>query len=146
MGKSSNEKIADKIVALLADGRISQTDWRLSIPFYVTSHNKMIIANAKNLADGINEEIENKEIGIPNLAEQKLLAVFGDTRLTGEDFAMTGFYLSNRSGQDDELANALIARNLVLFAESIIVHAINSGEKDYAAWAEEVKKGLPKFP
>ena len=65
MGKSSNEKIADKIVALLADGRISQTDWRHFIPLYVTEHNKMIIANAKNLADGINEEIENKEIGIP---------------------------------------------------------------------------------
>ena len=65
MGKSPNEKIADKIVELLADGRISQADWRLSIPFYVTSHNKMIIANAKNLADGINQEIENKEIGIP---------------------------------------------------------------------------------
>lgn len=65
MGKSPNEKVADKIVELLADGRISQADWRLAIPFYVTSHNKMIIANAKNLADGINEEIENKEIGIP---------------------------------------------------------------------------------
>jgi len=65
MGKSQTENVADKIVALLADGRISQAQWRLWIPRRITEHNKMIIANAKNLADGINEEIENKEIGIP---------------------------------------------------------------------------------
>jgi hypothetical protein len=64
MGKSQIESVADKIVALLADGRISQADWRLWIPRRITEHNKMIIANAKNFADGINEVIEDEQIGI----------------------------------------------------------------------------------
>ena len=64
MGKSQTESVADKIVALLADGRISQAQWRLWIPRRITEHNQMIVANAKNFADGINEVIENEEIGI----------------------------------------------------------------------------------
>ena len=64
MGKSQTESVADKIVALLADGRISQSQWRLWIPRRITEHNKMIIANAKNFADGINEVIADEEIGI----------------------------------------------------------------------------------
>ncbi len=64
MGKSQTESVADKLVALLADGRISQSQWRLWIPMRLTDHNKMIIANAKNLADGINEVIADNEIGI----------------------------------------------------------------------------------
>ena len=64
MGKSQTESVADKIVALLADGRISQAQWRLWIPMRITEHNKMIIANAKNFADGINEVIADEEIGI----------------------------------------------------------------------------------
>ena len=62
MGKSRIESVADKIVALLADGRISQADWRLWIPREITNHNKMIIANAKNFADGINEIIADEQI------------------------------------------------------------------------------------
>ena len=64
MGKTQIESVADKIVALLADSRISQAEWRLWIPRKITDHNKMIIANAKNFADGINEVIENEQIGI----------------------------------------------------------------------------------
>ena len=64
MGKSQIESVADKIVALLADGRISQSEWRLWIPRQILGKNKMIIANAKNFADGINEVIENEQIGI----------------------------------------------------------------------------------
>jgi len=64
MGKSQTESVADKIVALLADGRISQSQWRLWIPRRITEHNKMIIANAKNFADGINEVIADEQIGI----------------------------------------------------------------------------------
>ena len=64
MGKSQTENVVDKIVALLADGRISQAQWRLWIPRRITEHNKMIIANAKNFADGINEVIADEQIGI----------------------------------------------------------------------------------
>ena len=64
MGKSQIESVADKIVALLADGRISQSEWRLWIPRQILGKNKMIIANAKNFADGINEVIADEQIGI----------------------------------------------------------------------------------
>ena len=64
MGKSQTESVADKIVALLADGRISQAQWRLWIPRRITENNKMVIANAKNFADGINEIIADEQITI----------------------------------------------------------------------------------
>lgn len=64
MGKTQIESVADKIAALLADGRISQADWRICIPREISYNNKMIIANAKNFADGINEVIANEQIGI----------------------------------------------------------------------------------
>ena len=64
MGKSQTENVADKIVALLADGRISQAQWRLWIPRRITENNKMVIANAKNFADGINEIIADEQITI----------------------------------------------------------------------------------
>jgi hypothetical protein len=64
MGKSQAEGIADKIVALLSDTRISQAQWRLWIPRRIIENNATAIANAKNLADGINEVIENDQIAI----------------------------------------------------------------------------------
>lgn len=64
MRKTEAEKVSDKIVALLADGRISNAQWRIWIPMEMVRHNKMIVANAKHLADGINEMIETNNIGI----------------------------------------------------------------------------------
>ena len=64
MGKTPNEKIADKLIALFSDSRIGIVDWQHYIPFYITQQNSHIIANAKNLADGINERIADNEIGL----------------------------------------------------------------------------------
>lgn len=64
MGKTQIEIVADKLAALFADGRISQADWRIWIPRQITYNNKMIIANAKNFADGINGLIANEQIEI----------------------------------------------------------------------------------
>ena len=75
------------------------------------------------------------------LAEQKLLAVFGDARLSGTDFgAIAGYLFDGVLATNDEVAQALIARNLVSFAESIIASAIQSGEKDYSLWVAEAKE------
>jgi hypothetical protein len=65
MNRLTNEKIAGKIVALLADSRISSTDWKNHIPTYITEHNKFVVAKAKALADGINEQLEEQELGLP---------------------------------------------------------------------------------
>jgi hypothetical protein len=64
MGKTPNEKIADKLITLFSDSRIGIVDWQHYIPFYITQQNYQIIANAKNLADGINEQIADNEIGL----------------------------------------------------------------------------------
>jgi hypothetical protein len=64
MGKTPNEKIADKLIALFSDSRIGIVDWQHYIPFYITQQNYQIIANAKNLADGINEQLADNEIGL----------------------------------------------------------------------------------
>ena len=65
MAKSRNESAAEKIEGLLADSRISAVDWRHWIPSRITDNNIAIIANAKNLADGINDEIARSGIVIP---------------------------------------------------------------------------------
>jgi hypothetical protein len=64
MGKTTNEKIADKLINLFSDSKIGIVDWQHYIPFYITQQNVHIIANAKNLADGINEALAEKEIGL----------------------------------------------------------------------------------
>ena len=64
MGKTPNEKIADKLIALFSDSRIGIVDWQHYIPFYITQQNYQIIANAKNPADGINERLADNEIGL----------------------------------------------------------------------------------
>lgn len=66
MAKSSPERIADKIVDLLADGKVKKADWRLWIPRRILDDTTMetVVANAKHLADGINEVIDREEIGI----------------------------------------------------------------------------------
>jgi hypothetical protein len=65
MTKSRIESAADKIEELLADASLSAADWKVWIPGRITQNNMAIIANAKNLADGINEEIARSEIVIP---------------------------------------------------------------------------------
>ena len=65
MAKSRNESAAEKIEGLLADARISAVDWRHWIPSRITESDIAIIANAKNLADGINDEIARSGIVIP---------------------------------------------------------------------------------
>lgn len=59
------EKVAQQLVKLLADNRIHPDQWRLWIPQNITEENIHIIANAKMLADGINESIEENQIGLP---------------------------------------------------------------------------------
>jgi hypothetical protein len=65
MAKSRIESAADKIEDLLADARLSAADWKVWIPGRITQSNMAMIANAKNLADGINEEIARLGIVIP---------------------------------------------------------------------------------
>lgn len=61
----SPSKIADKLISLFADNRITQNQWKFNIPDEITDNSIAIIASAKNLADGINYSIERHGIVIP---------------------------------------------------------------------------------
>lgn len=61
----SSDKVARKIIDLLANMNISSTQWKYGIPDRITEEHVGIIANAKNLADGINYSIERIGIEIP---------------------------------------------------------------------------------
>lgn len=57
----SNERTANKIIELLADGLISPVQWRLWIPRHIGDQVDVVKVNAKMLAEGINEYVENQE-------------------------------------------------------------------------------------
>jgi hypothetical protein len=57
----SNEKIASKIIDLLADGLIDPTQWRLWIPRHIGDQPEIVKVNAKRFAEGIQEYVENNE-------------------------------------------------------------------------------------
>lgn len=61
----SSDKVARKIIDLLSNMNISSTQWKYGIPDRITEEHVGIIANAKNLADGINYSIERIGIEIP---------------------------------------------------------------------------------
>ena len=60
----SGEKIARLIINVLSDSRISLNQWKFDIPDHLTNQHFGIVANAKNLADGINYQIERKGLDI----------------------------------------------------------------------------------
>lgn len=61
----SPEKIASKIIALFADNRITQNQWKFDIPDEITEQNMAVIATAKNFADGIAYSIDRVGLDIP---------------------------------------------------------------------------------
>lgn len=61
----SAEKIARAIIKLLADSRISSNQWKFDIPDHITNEHMGLVANAKNLADGINYQLDRKGLDIP---------------------------------------------------------------------------------
>ncbi len=59
------ERISEQLVKLLSDSRIHPDQWRYWIPQHITEENMHIISNAKNFADGINEQLDELEIRLP---------------------------------------------------------------------------------
>jgi len=57
----SNEKVANKIIELLADGLIDKAQWRLWIPRHIGDQPEIVKVNAKIFAEGIQEYVENQE-------------------------------------------------------------------------------------
>lgn len=80
--KINIEKVAHKLADLMADSRYTLSDWKYMIPFYLTKHDDSIIIKAKNLADGINYQMDRQGIDIPAefvvaYPEDKLIEIEG---------------------------------------------------------------------
>jgi hypothetical protein len=63
--KIKTEKVAKKLVDIFADNRLTLSDWKYMIPFYLLKEQMQIVTIAKNLADGINYQIDRHGLDIP---------------------------------------------------------------------------------
>lgn len=59
-------KVSSKIVDILADNRLLPADWKFVVPILIVQQPRPIVANARNLADGIIEAIQKYNIYIPD--------------------------------------------------------------------------------
>lgn len=60
----SSVKIAEQLIKLLSNMNVSSSQWKFAIPDRLTEEHLGILANAKNLADGINYQLDRKGIDI----------------------------------------------------------------------------------
>ena len=65
MVKIKTEKVAKKLADIFADNRLTLSDWKYMIPFYLLKEQMQIVTIAKNLADGINYQIDRHGLDIP---------------------------------------------------------------------------------
>jgi len=77
--------VTDKLIDLLSDSRILMSDWKYDIPTQIVQQDLPILANAKNLADGINYAIERYGLDLPEdvviaFAEDEQVIVNGKVR------------------------------------------------------------------
>jgi hypothetical protein len=63
--KIKTEKVAKKLADIFADNRLTLSDWKYMIPFYLLKEQMQIVTIAKNLADGINYQIDRHGLDIP---------------------------------------------------------------------------------
>jgi hypoxanthine-guanine phosphoribosyltransferase len=77
------EKVAQKLADLMADSRLTLSDWKYAIPFYLMKQEDSIVITAKNLADGVNYQIDRHGLDIPDkfivaYPEDKLVNINGE--------------------------------------------------------------------
>lgn len=59
------QKIADQIVKILSDNRVTPSEWKYAIPLFLVQNPLPVVLAAKNLADGINEAVEKYHPDLP---------------------------------------------------------------------------------
>ena len=59
------DKIAYKLIDILADNRVFPSEWKYAFPLFLDQQPLPIVYNAKNLADGIQYNIELYGIEVP---------------------------------------------------------------------------------
>lgn len=58
-------RAAYKIIDILADNRILPAQWKFYVPIFIVQQPRPVVANARNLAEGILEGIEKYDVDIP---------------------------------------------------------------------------------
>ena len=61
----SHRTVAYKFIDLLSNNRVLPSDWKWMIPLFIVQQPLPVVANARNLADGIIEGIEKYNVQIP---------------------------------------------------------------------------------
>jgi len=80
--KIKTEKVAQKLIELFADSRILLSDWKYAIPRHIVNQDDNILIVAKNLADGIDYQMDRHGLDIPaefvvSYPEDKLMNING---------------------------------------------------------------------
>jgi len=65
MPKGKNERVAEKLIDLFSDNRMTLADWKFFVPSYIFNHQTSIIANAISFADGIKQYATEYGIDLP---------------------------------------------------------------------------------
>jgi hypothetical protein len=72
------EKVAQKIIELMSDNRIHLSEWKYDIPMYIVQQDLPVVANAKNLADGIEYALDRYSIDLP----EDIVIAYSDDKQT----------------------------------------------------------------
>jgi hypothetical protein len=62
---NSIQRIAEQIVELMSDNRITLADWKYSIPFYMTQQPDHILIISNNFAEGIKYQHNRVGFDVP---------------------------------------------------------------------------------
>lgn len=65
MPKNNVKKIAEKIADMMSDNRLTISDWKYVIPMYLLQEPDNVMIVSKNLADGINYQMDRHGLDIP---------------------------------------------------------------------------------
>lgn len=76
--KNESRRIAEQIIKLLSDSRVSANQWNRYIPMHIANQPFPVIIQAKNLADGIQTQLEQKGLDIP---EEYLIELSGEREI-----------------------------------------------------------------
>lgn len=57
---------ANKIITVLSNNQILPADWKWVLPIYIVQQPRPVVANARNLAEGILEGIEKYQVDLPS--------------------------------------------------------------------------------
>ncbi len=76
--KNESRRIAEQIIKLLSDSRVSTNQWFVNVPLHIANQPFPVIVQAKNLADGIHAQLEKNGVDIP---EEYLIELSGEREI-----------------------------------------------------------------